>query len=75
MNRTLAVGMMVWAVGISWMLESGAAVAQSRVQVPKFQYDPTFPQPLPEKWDLRCVIRMAAGNGRPVRQAPPKMSP
>jgi hypothetical protein len=44
-----AIGM---ALGAAWTLGTGVAFGQSpqHVQVPKFQYDPTFPQPLPENW-------------------------
>ena len=31
-------------------------------QVPKFQYDPTFPQPLPEKWAIGAIGGMAVDS-------------
>src|SRR5258707_4579578 len=61
MNRRLtfaatAIGL---ALGATGMLMSGVVLAQSSVQVPKFQYDPTFPQPLPEKWAIGAIGGMA----------------
>src|SRR5260221_9064226 len=61
MNRRLtfaatAVGLALSATSTAiWTLMSGAVFAQSSVQVPKFQYDPTFPQPLPEKWAIGAI--------------------
>src|SRR5258708_7052148 len=42
------------ALAATWPLESGVVLGQPQqsIQVPKFQYDPSFPQPLPEK----CAI-------------------
>ena len=42
------------ALGAACMLSSGAVFGQSQqsVEVPKFQYDPTFPQPLPASQTL-----------------------
>src|SRR5260221_6925170 len=65
MNRRLtfaatAVGLALSATSTAiWTLMSGAVFAQSSVQVPKFQYDPTFPQPLPEKWAIGAIGGMA----------------
>jgi DNA-binding beta-propeller fold protein YncE len=36
--------------------------SQPSVQVPKFQYDPTFPQPLPEKWAIGAISGMAVDS-------------
>src|SRR5258708_39452428 len=68
MNRRLtfaatAVGLTLGATSTaSLALMSGAVFAQSSVQVPKFQYDPTFPQPLPEKWAIGAIGGMAVDS-------------
>ena len=49
--------------GASWLTSSAVlAQTQSTVQVPKFQYDPTFPQPLPEKWAIGAIGGMAVDS-------------
>src|SRR5438105_13220013 len=46
----------VLALGAAWTLSRGiAGQSQQNVQVPKFQYDPTFRQPLPEKWAIGAI--------------------
>jgi hypothetical protein len=52
------------ALGATWTLSSGVVFGQSQqsVQVPKFQYDPTFPQPLPENWAIGAIGRMAVDS-------------
>jgi len=68
MNRRLtfaatAVGLALGATSTaSWTLMSGVVFAQPSVQVPKFQYDPTFPQPLPEKWAIGAIGGMAVDS-------------
>jgi hypothetical protein len=55
MNRKqfVAVTALALALGATWTPSGFAfAQAQQRVEVPKFQYDPSFPQPLPEKWAI-----------------------
>ena len=66
MNRkqvlaTTAVGL---ALGAACMLSSGVVFGQPRpsVEVPKFQYDPTFPQLLPEKWAIGAIGGMAVDS-------------
>src|SRR5512145_3104558 len=36
--------------------------AQERAAVPQFQYDPSFPQPLPEKWAIGAIGGMAVDS-------------
>src|SRR5437879_13553139 len=52
------------ALGGTWTLSSGGVIGQSQqnVQVPKFRYDPTFPQPLPEKWAIGAIGGMAVDS-------------
>src|ERR1700731_5196141 len=52
------------ALGTTWTLRSGLVFGQSQqnVQVPKFRYDPTFPQPLPEKWAIGAIGGMAVDS-------------
>src|SRR2546427_11416307 len=52
------------ALGATWTLRSGVVFGQSQqnVQVPKFRYDPTFPQPLPEKWAIGAIGGMAVDS-------------
>src|SRR5262245_63017927 len=66
MNRkqvfaSTAVGL---AFGAVWMLSGGVVFGQVQqsIQVPKFQYDPTFPQPLPEKWTIGAIGGMAVDS-------------
>ena len=50
------------ALCAAWMMRSSDVVfgqPQPSVQVPKFRYDPTFPQPLPEKWAIGAIGGMA----------------
>src|SRR5258708_7014925 len=63
MNRrqALAASAIGLAPGAVWTLGSGA-FGQTKVQVPKFQYDPTFPQPLPEKWAIGAIGGMAVDS-------------
>src|SRR5256885_17228254 len=65
MNRThvLSSAAIVLAVGAMWTL-GGSVLGQSQqnVQVPKFQYDPSFPQPLPEKWAIGAIGGMAVDS-------------
>jgi hypothetical protein len=51
-------------LGAAWTLTSSLAFAQSQqsVQVPKFQYDPSFPQPLPENWAIGAIGGMAVDS-------------
>jgi hypothetical protein len=46
------------------VLSIGVAFAQTQpgAQVPKFQYDPTFPQPLPEIWAIGAIGGMAVDS-------------
>src|SRR5207302_8387758 len=66
MNRkpVLAAAAIVMALAATWTLRSGVVFgqAQKNVQVPKFQYDPTFPQPLPEKWAIGAIGGMAVDS-------------
>ena len=65
MNRqqvvaAIASGLALVATGT---MGSGMAFGQQpTVQVPKFQYDPTFPQPLPEKWAIGAIGGMAVDS-------------
>src|SRR5215510_10922990 len=61
MNRKqiLATAAIILGLGAAWALDGVFGQAQSNVQVPKFQYDPTFPQPLPEKWAIGAIGGMA----------------
>jgi len=66
MNRRQALA--ATAVGLALgatctLINSGAfGQSQSGIQVPKFQYDPTFPQPLPEKWAIGAIGGMAVDS-------------
>jgi hypothetical protein len=66
MNRkqVLAVASIGLALGVTRTLRSGVVFGQSQqnVQVPKFRYDPTFPQPLPEKWAIGAIGGMAVDS-------------
>src|SRR5881397_2089324 len=63
MNRKqlVAAAAIILAAGAAWTLRSamGFGQAQQNIQVPKFRYDPTFPQPLPEKWTIGAIGGMA----------------
>src|SRR5258708_38367387 len=51
------------ALSVMWLTSSAVlGQAQPSVQVPKFQYDPTFPQPLPEKWAIGAIGGMAVDS-------------
>ena len=52
------------ALAAAFPQESGVVLGQPQqsVQVPKFQYDPTFPQPLPEKWAIGAIGGMAVDS-------------
>ena len=61
MNRTrilAAIAAIGTLVGMS-AVRNDVAVGHAQVQVPKFQYDPSFPQPLPEKWAIGPIGGMA----------------
>src|SRR3989442_13025868 len=62
MNRKqiLAAAAIVLEFGAAWTPGGVFGQSQPNVQVPKFQYDPTFPQPLPEKWAIGAIGGMAA---------------
>ena len=64
MKRFIVVSAIGFALGTTWMLNCGAVFGQApqRVQVPKFQYDPSFPQPLPEKWAIGAIGGMAVNS-------------
>src|SRR5258708_15573653 len=70
MNRKLTfaatvVGLALGATSTAiWTLSSGVVLGQSQqsVKVPKFQYDPSFPQPLPEKWAIGAIGGMAVDS-------------
>ena len=64
MKRFIVVSAIGLALGTTWMLNCGAVFGQApqRVQVPKFQYDPSFPQPLPEKWAIGAIGGMAVDS-------------
>src|SRR6266853_718564 len=66
MNRKqgLAAAAVRLALGAMCTLTSSGVFrqAQPSVQVPTFQYDPTFPQPLPEKWAIGAIGGMAVDN-------------
>src|ERR1700704_2160395 len=66
MNRKqiLVVTAIGLALAATWPLESGVVLGQPQqsIQVPKFQYDPSFPQPLPEKWAIGAIGGMAVDS-------------
>ena len=63
-KQILAMAAIGLALVATWTLKSGVAFGQSQpnVQVPKFRYDPTFPQPLPEKWAIGAIGGMAVDS-------------
>jgi hypothetical protein len=63
-TRVLAAATIGLALCATWTLRREVVLAQSQgnVQVPKFQYDPTFPQPLPEKWAIGAIGGMAVDS-------------
>jgi len=54
-KRALAAATIGLALGATWTLSVVFGQSQQSVQVPKFRYDPTFPQPLPEKWAIGTI--------------------
>src|SRR5438105_11358657 len=64
LKQALAVAAIGLLIGATWILRSGIASGQSQqsVQVPKFRYDPAFPQPLPEKWAIGAIGGMAVDS-------------
>jgi NHL repeat len=64
MKRDVVPSAIGLALGAMLMLSSNAVFGQApqRVQVPKFQYDPSFPQPLPEKWAIGAIGGMAVDS-------------
>jgi DNA-binding beta-propeller fold protein YncE len=64
MRQAFATTAVVVTLGATGMLTSSVAFGQAQpsVQVPKFQYDPTFPQPLPEKWAIGAIGGMAVDS-------------
>jgi len=57
-----AVGLALGAAWTATLILSSVGQSQQSVQVPKFQYDPTFPQPLPEKWAIGAIGGMAVDS-------------
>jgi sugar lactone lactonase YvrE len=45
---------------IAMLSAAASGLAQQTASVPKFQYDPSFPQPLPENWAIGAIGGMAA---------------
>ena len=64
MNRTQVFAATVVGLAIGATLSSGVVLGQVQqsIQVPKFQYDPTFPQPLPENWAIGAIGGMAVDS-------------
>ena len=65
MNRKLTFAIAaILALGATWTLTSGTVFGQSQrtIEIPKFQYDPTFPQPLPEDWAIGAIGGMAVDS-------------
>jgi hypothetical protein len=62
MDRTRIIGMLaaavVCAVSLTTTDEDAAALAQG-AQVPIFEYDPSFPKPLPENWAIGPIGGLA----------------
>src|SRR6516225_6370393 len=54
-ERFLAAAAIGLALGATGTLRVVFGQSQQSVQVPKFRYDPTFPQPLPEKWAIGAM--------------------
>jgi len=63
-ERAVAAAAIGLALGATWTLGRGVVFGQSQqnVRVPKFRYDPTFPQPLPEKWAIGAIGGMAVDS-------------
>jgi NHL repeat-containing protein len=66
MKRTLVISTASLYAALAAMLLVGVDGVSARVQehapVPKFQYDPSFPQPLPEKWAIGAIGGMAVDS-------------
>jgi len=64
MNRKHILAAAVLLLGAACMLRSSRVFGQSQqnIQVPKFRYDPTFPQPLPEKWAVGDIGGMTVDS-------------
>ena len=67
MRRTLLLSAVLMVSGLAAWWPTGAGVAAGQtpppVQVPRFQYDPSFPQPLPPTWAIGAIGGMAV-DGR-----------
>ncbi|MBI4886589.1 MAG: hypothetical protein HY824_05820 [Acidobacteria bacterium] len=52
------------ALGVVWTVRAEVAPGQVQpnVQAPRFQYDPTFPQPLPAQWAIGAIGGMAVDS-------------
>ena len=63
-NLILTVAVSSTLLAAIWTVSAGVmpAQAQGRTEVPKFQYDPTFPQPLPETWAIGAIGGMAVDS-------------
>jgi hypothetical protein len=63
-NLVLATASLSAALAAIWIMSAGNVTgrAQERAAVPKFQYDPTFPQPLPENWAIGAIGGMAVDS-------------
>jgi len=60
MNRTRIVGVVVVGLVAFWSIAQDDVVSQAQgVQVPIFEYDPTFPKPLAENWAIGPIGGMA----------------
>ena len=61
MDRTRMIGVVVGvALAVSWTSEDVGMVGQTQgVQVPIFEYDPTFPKAMPETWAIGPIGGMA----------------
>ncbi len=66
MNRKrilAAIAVVVALVAMSTVRNDGVSgQVQPNAQVPKFQYDPSFPQPLPERWAIGPIGGMAVDS-------------
>jgi hypothetical protein len=60
MNRRLMAAVALCAgVASIWIAYPGPATLAQNTQVPLFEYDPTFPRPLPEKWAIGAIGGLA----------------
>ena len=62
MNRKLALAATAIGLALGAATLMNGVVSGQGVQVPKFQYDPSFPQPLPEKWAIGAIGGMAVDS-------------